>query len=389
MSPPVTLSARGEETWLSLRYHVEWAEGFALIVLFSSNPALYGLLRERLANIYRTRVSHLQQVTPQSAATLSKEIMALIRAPSELYVDAAAPLWLDLAAGKDTAWEQARDNLVARLNEHRDLLRQRWRCPVLLLLPAGYRQHLRELAPDLWSIRDFSLDLDELEIMRYEGDTPFAGHLITGMYNARDTASSLPQVPTSFDAAQWLEWERLQQSGATSREMLLAGWRAVDAALSARQLQRAVQVAADVLKISREMRVQEGDTPETVRDLSIALDNVGRVAVALGQWAEAETTCRESLALRRQQRERLGDTPETVRDLSIALNNVGRVVRALGQWAEAETAYRESLALRRQQRERLGDTPETVRDLSIALDNVGRVAEALGQWPEAETAYRE
>ena len=345
MSPPITLSVRGEETWLSLRYHVEWAEGFALIVLFSSNPALYGLLRERLANIYRTRVSHLQQVTPQSAATLTEEVMGLIRTPSALYVDAAVPLWLDLAAGRDSAWEHARDNLVARLNEHRDLLRQRWRCPVLLLLPAGYRQRLRELAPDLWSIRDFSLDLDELEIMRYEGDTPCAGHLITGMYNARDTTSPFPQVPTSFDAAQWLEWERLQQSGATSREMLLAGWRAVDAALSARQLQRAVQIAQDVLKISREMRAQEGDTPETVRDLSVALNNVGRVAEALGQWAEAETTYRESLALMRQQRERLGDTPETVRDLSVSLDSVGRVAVALGQRAEARAFYQEALIL--------------------------------------------
>jgi hypothetical protein len=64
MSTPLVLSARGEEVWLSLRYHVEWVNGFALIVLFSSNPALYGLLRERLADTYRTRVSHLQQVTP-------------------------------------------------------------------------------------------------------------------------------------------------------------------------------------------------------------------------------------------------------------------------------------------------------------------------------------
>jgi tetratricopeptide (TPR) repeat protein len=65
----------------------------------------------------------------------------------------------------------------------------------------------------------------------------------------------------------------------------------------------------------------------------------------LGQWAEAETTYRESLALRRQQRERLGNTPETVRDLSIALDNVGRVAEALGQRAEARAFYQEALIL--------------------------------------------
>jgi hypothetical protein len=116
------LSVPGEEVWLSLRYHVEWAEGFALIVLFSSTPAVHDVLRERLEQSYRTRVSHLQQVTPCSAETLIAEIMSLIRTPSELYEHARAPLWLDLSARPhDTAWQQARDNLLARLNEHREL----------------------------------------------------------------------------------------------------------------------------------------------------------------------------------------------------------------------------------------------------------------------------
>lgn len=172
MSPPVTLSVQGEETRQSLRYHVEWVEGFAPLVLFSSHPALYGLLRERLADIYRTRVSHLQQITPRSPETLVAEVMALIRTPSALHESARAPLWLDLASDGDIAWERARDTLVARLNEHRDLLRQRLRRPVILLFPSGYRERLRVLAPDLWSIRDFSLDLDEREMVRHDAATP-------------------------------------------------------------------------------------------------------------------------------------------------------------------------------------------------------------------------
>jgi tetratricopeptide (TPR) repeat protein len=347
MSTPSVLSVQGEETWQSLRYHVEWAEGFALILLFSSNPILYGLLRERLANIYHTRVSHLQQVTPRSAATLTEEIMSLIRTPSELHEYAAAPLWLDLVTDKDTAWEHARDNLVARLNEHRDLLRQRLRRPVILLFPAGYRQRLRELAPDLWSIRDFSLELDALEMVRHDEETTVASHPASGIYDDFDTTSPPIQALTLFDEAQWVEWERLQQSGATSREMLLVGWRATDAALSTGQLQRAAQIAKDVLKIAQRHMIREEETPETIRDLSIALDNVGDVAQALGRWAEAEAAYRESLTLVRRQWERLGETPETIRDWSIALDNVGNVAQALGRRAEARAFYQEALALRR------------------------------------------
>jgi hypothetical protein len=234
LSHYLALSARGEEVWLSLRYHVEWANGFALVVLFSSNPALYGLLRDRLANIYRTRVSHLQQVIPQSAETLTEEVMSLIRTPSALHEHAAAPLWLDLATGRDHVWERARDNLVVRLNEHRDLLRQRLRRPVILLLPSDYRPRLRELAPDLWSIRDFSLDLDDLEIVRHDTGITVPVHPISGMPDDWDTASASIQPTTPFEEAQWLERERLHQSGATSREMLWVGWQATDAALSTR-----------------------------------------------------------------------------------------------------------------------------------------------------------
>src|SRR5262245_37080734 len=175
MNAPLALSALGEETWSRLRHHVEWAEGFALIVLFSSNPALQSVLRERLASIYRTRVSHLQHVTPQSPEILVAEVMSLIRTPSELHECSAAPLWLDISADRDEAWEYSRDNLLARFNEHRELLRQRLRRPVILVLPSGYRQRLRDLAPDLWSIRNVSLDLDERMLLRRDEGASVAG----------------------------------------------------------------------------------------------------------------------------------------------------------------------------------------------------------------------
>ena len=39
------------------------------------------------------------------------------------------------------------------------------------------------------------------------------------------------------------------------------------------------------------------------------------VAVARGEWSQAEAVARESLSLRRQLVDRLGDTPEALRDL--------------------------------------------------------------------------
>jgi tetratricopeptide (TPR) repeat protein len=104
---------------------------------------------------------------------------------------------------------------------------------------------------------------------------------------------------------------------------------------------------------------------------------------------------RESLALARQLMERLGGTPEALRDLSISLDNVGGVARAQGDWAQAESAYRESLALRRQLVERLGSTPEAMDDLAVSLINIASLpatdtiarAEAVAIYEQLATRF--
>jgi tetratricopeptide (TPR) repeat protein len=81
----------------------------------------------------------------------------------------------------------------------------------------------------------------------------------------------------------------------------------------------------------------------------------------------------ESLALARQLVERLGGTPESLRDLSVSLDNLGGVAQAQGDWTQAASVYGESLALRRQLVERLGGTPESLDDLAVSLLNVARL----------------
>ena len=65
-----------------------------------------------------------------------------------------------------------------------------------------------------------------------------------------------------------------------------------------------------------------------------------------------------------------------MRDLSVALNKVGEVARARGEWAQAEAAHRESLYLRRQLVERIGGTPESLGDLVTSLKNLAGLPSA-------------
>ena len=65
----------------------------------------------------------------------------------------------------------------------------------------------------------------------------------------------------------------------------------------------------------------------------------------LGQLEEARAAYRESLAISRQLKSLTGDAPQSLRDLSVSLDNVGDVARDLGQLEEARAAYEEALSL--------------------------------------------
>ena len=128
-------------------------------------------------------------------------------------------------------------------------------------------------------------------------------------------------------------------------------------------------------------------TPESRRDLSVSLDNVGRVARARGDWDAAGRAYEESLGIRRGLADVLG-TPESRRDLSVSLDNVGRVAQARGDWDAAEAAYGESLGIARKLADSLG-TPESLHDLVISLSNLAGVVERLGDAERAESLRAE
>ena len=152
------LSELGEQEWKNFRCHVEWSETFALFFLFCSAPILKDEFLTRLDKLFRFRVAPLERLQPKQPDTAAEEILSWVRAYP---VDTAyrAPVWLDLSADQDPQWRDARDNLIARLNEHRELLRQKLRRPVIVVLPIDYRPCLREIAPDLWAVRQYSVEL--------------------------------------------------------------------------------------------------------------------------------------------------------------------------------------------------------------------------------------
>ncbi|MBA4160292.1 MAG: tetratricopeptide repeat protein, partial [Gemmatimonadetes bacterium] len=291
---PLRLTEQGEEVWQQLRRYVEWAQDFALIFLFSSDPVVVSLFRERLRNSQRLRVSDLEIQQPEIADSLVEEVLVRVRRPSEKYQTLRAPWWVEIYIHeRDEDWDEARRTLLARLNERRELLRRTVRRPLILVLPLDFARVTQETAPDLWSIRDFAVDLPFAEIVvQPERDSVRPDTGTVGYIRQRD-ASTEPLVK---------EWQRLlaraQQIPAEQLSRVIdAGWEAFDAAFAIGDLKLANEIAGETLALAREAMDK---TPEALRDLSISLIKVGDVAQQRGDLSSAEQHYQESLEIARR-----------------------------------------------------------------------------------------
>ena len=369
-------SDRIEDLWSQLRLHIEWAKGFSLILLFAQHPQPVKLLRERLADSLRLRTQRLRVWQPSSTDEVGTLAEQIFKASGNL---AAGPLWVELwRHAAEGSWQQARTQLLLRLNERRFLLERDLRKPLLLLLPQEEHGTVYVYAPDLWAIRSFSADLPNPP---NPPPRELRGHAAAG--------PARTELVSASRQANELEWERLW-TGTADRARLdpRDGFAAFAAARERGDLDAAGVVAAQTLELAR-AQVVATSTMIRERNLVIAVSQLGDLAADLGDLEAARSAYGESLELRRRLRTSLGDTPQVLRDLSVSLDNVGGVAADLGDLEAARSAYGESLELRRRLRTSLGDTPQVLRDLSVSLERVGGVAADLGDLEAARGAYGE
>ena len=430
---PSTVSI--DQVWSDLRRHLEWTRNEPTVVMIAAQTrAQTQDLKERAA--LWCRRTHEPWSEPEPEQLLSLWLSRHLPVPGVLFLD----LWDD----------EVRRRVLHILNEMRIRLARPGGGCVMVCGPIALLSDAAREAADLWSIRSLtcvigssSSDLVDRPQRREEDDrsrsvgasdgsryrstwsitvppdqrtpelavtireTDRARRLLpTEPWRAREILDALPEEPSplavAFRGLTRAEIGGLLDDTVTVEVNLkavletLADFPAplrsqvADAVLAIAMTFGAVDAAAPAARErERSARglVESLGTPEARRDLSVSLNNVGRVALARGEWDAAEAAYQESLGLARGLEESLG-TPEARRDLSISLDNVGQVAEARGEWDAAEAAYQESLEIRRGLEESLG-TPEARRDLSVSLDNVGQVAEARGEWDAAEEAYRE
>ena len=300
MPPAAPQPLTVDEVWQDLRLHVKWARGFSLVLLFSSSPGAISELRRRLDDYLRVRIAALQVLEPNEPARLFDAVLPVLTASDSAHAEMNAPLWLELwRHSLDADWEAARANFLARLNERRSLLEAKFGRPLAIVLPAGYARRFAGLAPDLWHIRVVSAEFDLMTAPAVETDSRATARALR-----EGIVLSEEELPTAAR-----NWFRLRRSADPTRISLWDGFAAVDELLERGALRQAEEIARDV----RSIAAGRSESLTAVRDLSVAWNKLGEVALALGRLEEAEQAYREGLVLR-QKLHREAPSPQSARD---------------------------------------------------------------------------
>ena len=418
-----------DEAWSDLRHHLDWTQGKGTLVFIATESrAQAESLRERAA-LWAQRTNE-----PWTRAPANESATSWLRR----HLPQPGILWVEL-------WDDTvRLAVLHVLNEVRIRFARPGGGCLVLCGPVRLLEEAAHEAADLWSIRSFAhavgsvvpsraetvlerieappssdggyrsvwrvtlfdemrderaatvlRDVDQARAL-LSSDPVHARRLLDGSKNAD---SELAQVLFGLVRAEiggLLDDVVAVEVNLSSTLKHVADFpsyfqvQVADAALSIGERFGAYDAAAAAAEMSLEVRrslVDSIGTLESQWDLSVSLDNVGRVAEARSDWGAAGRAYEESLEIRRSLVDSLG-TPQARQDLLMSLNNVGRVVEVRGDWNTAEQIYDEVFGTFRDLADSLG-APESLRDLVISLSNLAGVVERLGDAERAESLRAE
>ena len=371
-----------DEAWSDLRHHLDWTQGKGTLVFIATESrAQAESLRERAA-LWAQRTGEPWMRAPADEST-APWLRRHLPQPGILWVE----LWDDAA----------RLAVLHVLNEVRIRFARPGGGCLVLCGPIRLLEESAREAADLWSIRSFAHAVRGVvptytEVAPERTEVPLSSN---GGYRSVWRVTLLPEMRNERAATVLRDVDQartLLSSDPVHARRLLDGSKNADSEL-ARVLFGLVR--AEIGGLFDDVVAVEANLSSTLKHMADFPSDF-RVQVAdaalgigerFGAYDAAAAAATESLGVRRGLVDVLG-TPESRRDLSVSLNNVGRVAEARGDWGAAGRAYEESLDLARDLADSLG-TPESLRDLVVLLGNLAGVVERLGDAERAESLRAE
>jgi tetratricopeptide (TPR) repeat protein len=342
---PASLGREGEAEWWRLRRQLDLADRFWLGFLFSNDPRVALVLRQRTAGVLRSGARILIELRPGTPDALQAMVAELLQGPG----DPAGCIWLEALQadrpGGEEPWAAAWQELLLRLNGRRERLRRHLDCGLLLAMPSGLKDAVRRAAPDLWSIRGLVLEPPSPPVPDVAPVVvPAPAELPEGAEPVPGVELQIGGEPQGSDARALLRRAEGLLLRDQPRQAMSAATRALE------QLDRSHPLAAQALAILARAKAADGDAAAAIEHLQAALQLSGeqkrsdvflyylwlKLALdRLGDLELARTAADGFLGLARQLVERNGESPESLRDLSVSLDNVAGVLQRTGDLGAA------------------------------------------------------
>ena len=370
-----------DEAWSDLCHHLDWTQGKGTLVITTESRAQAESLRERAA-LWAQRTGE-----PWMRAPADESMAPWLRR----HLPQPGILWVEL-------WDDAaRLAALHVLNEVRIRFARPGGGCLVLCGPVRLLEESAREAADLWSIRSFAHAVRGVvptytEMAPERTEVPLSSNggyrsvwRVTLFDEMRDERAAT--VLRDVDQAR-----ALLSSDPVHARRLLDGSKNADSEL-ARVLFGLVRAEIgglfdDVVAVEANLSSSLKHMADFPSDFRVQVaDAALGIGERFGAYDAAAAAATESLGVRRGLVDVLG-TPESRRDLSVSLNNVGRVAEARGDWGAAGRAYEESLDLARDLADSLG-TPGSLRDLVVSLGNLADVVEQLGDTERAESLRAE
>jgi tetratricopeptide (TPR) repeat protein len=402
IAPEAALAARyaldTAPEWQKLLTHLGWWDGFAFICLLVPDPtgaeiAFQALARHFAAPTAGQPARQVQRLTFANPEDLEGLVERLVVGPAEppgtgaLWVEAVVPEQVPGYA----AWRQAWFRFAAQLNGHRNPFQRRHTYPVLFVGAPWLQTLLREVAPDLWSIRTLVVELAPAPLppaLAADQAAPADTGWERSGYdpnNALRDAERLRGLPATLEPEREQERQQL-----LARLLVRAGrgfgdreaWPA-----AAQSLAEAVGILNQHAPAAAELAdalFWHGNNQHApaAAELADALFWHGNALAQLSRLEEAQAALERARALFEALGGQAGQADTQSREgLARVCNNLGNVYQARGELDQAEAMVRQALALN----EALGSK----EGMAINYGNLGNVYQARGELDQAEAMVRQ
>jgi tetratricopeptide (TPR) repeat protein len=354
-------SVESAERWRLLLRHFSWSDEFAFIVLLAPGQEASEICARELETFFQESGKRLVKMIPKTPDDLVALIFPLVTFEPDPSVGA---LWVSAVVSESDpehpAWLRAWRELAARLNERRDVLRFRVKIPLIFVGMEWLKPMLREIAPDLWSVRTLVIEM-KWRPLAATGDffqIPESIRL--------DSLVDESNLDPEFALA---EAEKVRRRGGDEAMLARLLNRAGTAFRERGEFQKAELALREALEIRE--RTLGAEHPHTAASLS----GLALLYKVQGEYAKALPLYERSLAIFEKA---LGaEHPLTAQ----GLNNLAGLYDDQGDSAKALPLYERSLAIREKS---LGvEHPDT----ATSLNNLAGLYRTQGEYAQALPLY--